>query len=75
LKVKAVKSISINITLSPLCLSILDDLQTEHNTNNRSEMIEWLVLSQKHSKTEVERLLKDRPKRGRRWPKEEKSAE
>lgn len=61
------KSIPINITLSPLCLSVLDDLKTEHNTNNRSEMIEWLVLSQKHSKTEVEKLLKDRPKRGRRW--------
>lgn len=61
------KSTRIDITLSPLCLSILDDLQTEHNTNNRSEMIEWLVLSQKHSKTEVEKLLKDRPKRGRRW--------
>lgn len=61
------KSTPINITLSPLCLSTLDDLQTEHNTNNRSEMIEWLVLSQKYSKSEVEKLLNDRPKRGRRW--------
>jgi hypothetical protein len=57
-----------NLTLSPLCLQTLDELQTEHKTNNRSETVEWLILSQKYSKSEVEKMLKDRPKRGRRWP-------
>jgi hypothetical protein len=43
-------------------------LQAEFECESRSQLIEFLILSQRHSVSEVRKLLVQRPKRGRRWP-------
>jgi len=63
----------IDITLSPICLETLQELQDSQKITNRSEMMERLILSQKYPPDEVEKMVLGRPKRGRRWP--EKPAE
>lgn len=58
----------IQITVSDYCLALLMQLQEQLGCDNRSELIEWLVLSQVHTAADARSLLSQRPKRGRRWP-------
>ncbi len=58
----------IKIHVSDYCLNLLDELQTELECESRSQLVEFLVLSQRHSAKEAKRLVGERPKRGRRWP-------
>ena len=58
----------IQVTVSDYCLALLNELQRDTGCNSRSELIEWLVLCQRHSMVDARALLNQRPKRGRRWP-------
>ena len=59
---------TIQITVSDYCLAMLEQLQPQLGCSSRSELIEWLVLSQIHSAADARALLGQRSKRGRRWP-------
>lgn len=59
---------TIQVSLSDYSVALLAKLQTDLDCDSRSELIEWLVLSQVHSAGDARALLQQRPKRGRRWP-------
>jgi hypothetical protein len=62
------KTNEIKISVSDYALTMLDSLQTELECSTRSQLVELLILSQKHGPREAWALLDQRPKRGRRWP-------
>jgi len=59
---------AVQITVSDYCLVLLEELQVEIGCSSRSELIEWLVLCQRHSMVDARALLNQRSRRGRRWP-------
>lgn len=61
----------VKVHLSERCLTLIAELQAEFGCNSKSQLIEFLVLSQRHTAKEAKRLLEERPKRGRRWPTKE----
>ena len=58
----------VKVTVSDYCLALLNDLQANLECDSRSELVELLVLSQRHSPTDAWALLRQRSPRGRRWP-------
>jgi hypothetical protein len=58
----------VKVTVSGYCLILLDELQQELGCESRSELVELLVLSQRHSPRDARALLRQRSQRGRRWP-------
>lgn len=58
----------VKVHLSDYCVALLDILQAETGCATRSELVEWLVLCQRHSARDARALLSQRPRRGRRWP-------
>lgn len=63
---KKVQQVHIHLTEETLALA--DELQAEFECESRSQLIEFLILSQRHSASEAKKRLAVRPKRGRRWP-------
>ena len=62
------KTNEIKISVSDYALSLLDGLQAELGCATRSQLVELLVVSQKHTAKEAWALVDARPKPGRRWP-------
>lgn len=58
----------VKVHLTERCLNLIEELQAEFECGSKSELIEYLVLSQRHSAKEAKRFVAERPKRGRRWP-------
>jgi len=56
------------VHLSNYAVALSKDLQAELGCESMSEMLEWLILSQRHSSVDARALLSQRSKRGRRWP-------
>ena len=59
---------TIQISVSDYCMILMRDLIVRLDCDSRSELVEWLVLSQVHSAADARALLGQRSKRGRRWP-------
>ena len=57
-----------SLYLSDHALALGEQLQSELGCASISEMIEWLILCQKHTVVDARSLLNQRSKRGRRWP-------
>ncbi len=58
------------VHLSDHAVALSKDLQIELGCESISELIEWLILCQRHSVVDARALLGKRSKRGRRWPDE-----
>ncbi len=46
----------------------MDELQSDLGCDSRSQLIELLVISQRHAGRDVWAILNQRSPRGRRWP-------
>lgn len=56
------------VHLSDYAVALANQLRVELGCDSTSELIEWLILCQRHSLIDARALLNQRSKRGRRWP-------
>jgi hypothetical protein len=69
------KVVQFKIHLTEGCIKLADELQAEFGCESRGQLIEFLILSQRQSASEVRKMLVQRPKRGRRWPAKPEASE